>query len=73
MPAIEAQTGVRRGRVELMLKQLAVDGVVDRVEGGWVGDRQGVDLRRRALRRRGRGPAARGRHHARLRAAASAA
>jgi ATP-dependent DNA helicase RecQ len=35
--AIEAQSGVRRGRVELMLKQLAVDGVVDRVEGGWVG------------------------------------
>jgi len=35
--AIEAQSGVRRGRVELMLKQLAVDGVVDRVEGGWTG------------------------------------
>ncbi len=35
VPAIEAQSGVRRGRVELMLKQLAVDGVVDRVEGGW--------------------------------------
>jgi len=33
--AAEAQSGVRRGRVELMLKQLAVDGVVDRVEGGW--------------------------------------
>jgi ATP-dependent DNA helicase RecQ len=33
--AVEAQSGVRRGRVELMLKQLAVDGVVDRVEGGW--------------------------------------
>ncbi|HET9828111.1 MAG TPA: DEAD/DEAH box helicase [Nocardioidaceae bacterium] len=35
--AVEAQSGVRRGRVELMLKQLAVDGVVERVEGGWVG------------------------------------
>ncbi len=35
--ALEAQTGLRRGRVELMLKQLAVDGIVDRVEGGWVG------------------------------------
>ena len=35
--AIEARSGVRRGRVELMLKQLAVDGVVDRVEGGWLG------------------------------------
>ncbi|HET6693505.1 MAG TPA: helicase-related protein, partial [Pedococcus sp.] len=33
--AVEAQSGVRRGRVELMLKQLAVDGVLDRVEGGW--------------------------------------
>ena len=41
VPAIEAQSGVRRGRVELMLKQLAVDGVVDRVEGGWLGT--GVD------------------------------
>ena len=34
--AVEAQSGVRRGRVELMLKQLAVDGVVERVEGGWL-------------------------------------
>ncbi len=33
--ALEAQTGVRRGRVELMLKQLAVDDVVERLEGGW--------------------------------------
>jgi ATP-dependent DNA helicase RecQ len=33
--AVEAQSGVRRGRVELMLKQLAVDGVVERLEGGW--------------------------------------
>ncbi len=33
--AVEAQSGVRRGRVELMLKQLAVDGVVERVEDGW--------------------------------------
>jgi ATP-dependent DNA helicase RecQ len=34
--ALEAQTGVRRGRVELMLKQLAVDHVVERVDGGWL-------------------------------------
>ena len=34
--AVEAQSGVRRGRVELMLKQLAVDGVVERVEKGWL-------------------------------------
>jgi ATP-dependent DNA helicase RecQ len=36
VPALEAETGLRRTRVELMLKQLAVDGVVDRVERGWV-------------------------------------
>jgi len=36
VPALEAESGVRRGRVELMLKQLAVDGVVERVERGWV-------------------------------------
>ncbi len=34
--AVEAQSGVRRGRVELILKQLAVDEVVERVEGGWI-------------------------------------
>ncbi len=33
--AIEAETGLRRTRVELMLKQLAVDGAVDRVDRGW--------------------------------------
>ena len=32
---LEAESGVRRGRVELLLKQLAVDEVVERVEGGW--------------------------------------
>ncbi len=36
VPALEAETGLRRGRVELMLKQLAVDGAVERVESGWV-------------------------------------
>lgn len=41
VPALEAETGLRRTRVELMLKQLAVDGVVDRVERGWV--RTGVE------------------------------
>ncbi|MEP7368109.1 MAG: DEAD/DEAH box helicase [Dermatophilaceae bacterium] len=35
VPALEAETGLRRGRVELMLKQLAVDNVVERVDGGW--------------------------------------
>jgi ATP-dependent DNA helicase RecQ len=33
--AVEAQSGVRRTRVELILKQLAVDGVTERVEAGW--------------------------------------
>ncbi len=36
VPALEAQTGVRRTRVELLLKQLAVEEVVERVEGGWL-------------------------------------
>lgn len=36
VPALEAETSLRRGRIELMLKQLAVDGVVDRIEGGWI-------------------------------------
>jgi ATP-dependent DNA helicase RecQ len=36
VPGLEAQTGVRRGRVELMLKQLAVDEIVERVDSGWV-------------------------------------
>jgi ATP-dependent DNA helicase RecQ len=35
VPALEAATGVRRGRVELMLKQLAVDDVVARRPDGW--------------------------------------
>lgn len=34
--ALEAETGIRRGRVELLTKQLAVDGCVQRVEDGWV-------------------------------------
>lgn len=36
VPSIEAATGIRRGRVELQLKQLAVENVVERVEGGWI-------------------------------------
>jgi ATP-dependent DNA helicase RecQ len=36
VPALEAETGLRRTRVDLMLKQLAVDGVVERVERGWL-------------------------------------
>src|SRR5690606_24494422 len=33
VPSLEAETGVRRTRVELMLKQLAVEGVVERQTG----------------------------------------
>lgn len=32
---LEARTGIRRKRIELMLKQLAVDGAAERVDGGW--------------------------------------
>ncbi|WP_212754566.1 RecQ family ATP-dependent DNA helicase [Nakamurella aerolata] len=35
VPALEAETGLRRSKVELMLKQLAVDGAVVRDESGW--------------------------------------
>ena len=36
VPAVESATGIRRGRVELMCKQLAVDGAVERVSEGWL-------------------------------------
>lgn len=36
VPSLEAETGLRRGRVELMLKQLAVDQVTERLPQGWV-------------------------------------
>ncbi|MGV9826707.1 RecQ family ATP-dependent DNA helicase [Gordonia sp. NPDC003429] len=35
VPALEAGTGMRRGRIELMLKQLAVDGATERGPDGW--------------------------------------
>lgn len=35
VPALEAESGLRRTKVELLLKQLAVDGVVERSESGW--------------------------------------
>jgi len=34
-PALEAQVDLRRGRLEMMLKVLDVDGAVTRVRGGW--------------------------------------
>ncbi|MDR1807806.1 MAG: RecQ family ATP-dependent DNA helicase, partial [Propionibacteriaceae bacterium] len=36
VPALEARVDLRRSPLELLLKVLAVDGAVDRVEGGWV-------------------------------------
>ncbi|MGH3470540.1 MAG: RecQ family ATP-dependent DNA helicase [Nocardioidaceae bacterium] len=36
VPALEAETGIRRGKVELILKQLAVHGAVERVDRGWL-------------------------------------
>ena len=36
VPAIEAETGLRRGRLDALLKTLRVDGAVDRVGTGWV-------------------------------------
>ncbi len=36
VPAIENATAIRRGRLETMLKILAVDDVVQRTSGGWV-------------------------------------
>lgn len=35
VPQLESSTGYRRGRVELMLKQLAVDGATERGPDGW--------------------------------------
>ncbi|MGQ0467151.1 MAG: DEAD/DEAH box helicase [Sporichthyaceae bacterium] len=37
VPAIEAETGLRRGRLEALLKTLHVDGATERVGGGWRG------------------------------------
>ncbi|MDQ6659048.1 MAG: DEAD/DEAH box helicase [Actinomycetota bacterium] len=36
VPALEAESGLRRTKVELMLKQLAVDDIVERTESGWL-------------------------------------
>ncbi len=36
LPGLESATGIRRGRLETLLKILAVDDVVSRESGGWV-------------------------------------
>jgi ATP-dependent DNA helicase RecQ len=35
VPRLEVESGLRRGRLESLLKVLDVDGAVERVEGGW--------------------------------------
>lgn len=35
VPALETATGLRRGRLDSMLRVIAVDGAVDRTQGGW--------------------------------------
>jgi len=37
VPTLEAETGIRRGRLEALLRIVAVEGAVERVDGGWVG------------------------------------
>ena len=37
VPAIEAETGLRRGRLDALLKTLRVDGAVERAGTGWFG------------------------------------
>ncbi|MFB0834933.1 RecQ family ATP-dependent DNA helicase [Arthrobacter halodurans] len=39
-PALEARVNIRRTPLELLLKVLAVDGAVERVQGGWARTRQ---------------------------------
>jgi ATP-dependent DNA helicase RecQ len=36
VPALESATGARRGRLEMLLKVLAVDGAVERTREGWL-------------------------------------
>jgi ATP-dependent DNA helicase RecQ len=36
VPALETATGLRRGRLESMLRVIAVDGAVERTQGGWI-------------------------------------
>ena len=47
--ALETRTPLRRGRLEMMLKVLDVDGAVRRVAGGWIATGRAVGVRPRAL------------------------
>ena len=47
---LETVADVRRSRLELLLKVLAVDGAVERVQGGWRSTGSALGLRRRPVR-----------------------
>ena len=68
LPALENATGIRRGRLETVLKILAVDDAVTRQGSGWVSHRQGLVLRRGEVGRAAEGPSHRGRPDAPVRA-----
>src|SRR4029077_20505534 len=36
VPALESATGIRRGRLDALLRVVAVDGAVERTSSGWV-------------------------------------
>ena len=50
LPKLEAESGLRRGRLETLLKVLDVEGAVERVDGGWLatGREWAFDADRRA-------------------------
>ena len=59
--ALEAETGLRRTKIELMLKQLAVDGAADRSTAGWFRHRSSWRYDAQCTTRGPGGAAARGR------------
>ena len=66
---LETVADVRRSRLELLLKVLAVDGAVERVQGGWRSTGAAVGLRRRPVRPRHAHPRGRAAGDDRLRPA----
>ena len=68
LPALETATGIRRGRLETVLKILAVDDAVTRQGSGWVATGKALVLRRGEVGRAAEGPGRRGRPDAPVRA-----